>query len=653
TFSPGTFSPQELLINSSVSGTWSWTFNATDGPSQTKEVTITATTSAGTNGYTGNTTSISFPLVVDNVPPSATFANNGPVNEGSSATVTFSNAFDPSTARGGDTYSGFHYAYDFDNDGVFEVGDGTYAGSSSVDSATVPTDFLVEGPDTHIVSGRIIDKDDGFTDYTTDITINNVAPIASISGPSDALVGQLTSFVVGANDGSTADQAIGFGYSIDWGDGSPIENITRSEGNGSATTRHAYAATGTYTAQVTATDRDGGTSTPASISIQVNALNATSLQTLIATEPFVEFAPADDAAFQNEVAAINDLNDPGTEVAITLILGVGPYSGVTLSPPDNIILDLAGNDTDDSNGTLITGNSPAVTVTSGEVFIQGNQLTTATDDATVLVTGGHLTLDQVEIQESTGFNNVAVRVTGGSVNLGFNVLMNVNGDGGFVDSYVRSALVPHPEGIDAELTPNTFQVTQYTDEGELIQATIPAVSLSSTSVSSSAPVTTFGENVTFMAIVDVKAIEHGPATGTVRFYNGETLLGEGAVTKVGGQFVAEFTTDVLSVGVHEITAVYSGDEAYVASSSELTHEVIAILADLSVTKSDDADPVNNEDLLTYTIVVTNHGPAVATDVALIDTLPEETELISFTSSLGICLEEDDEIVCDLGDLADG
>src|SRR5207248_2232833 len=53
-----------------------------------------------------------FTVTVANVAPTATLGNNGPVNEGSPATVSFSNQFDPSSA---DTSAGFHYAYSCSN----------------------------------------------------------------------------------------------------------------------------------------------------------------------------------------------------------------------------------------------------------------------------------------------------------------------------------------------------------------------------------------------------------------------------------------------------------------------------------------------------------------------------------------------------------
>lgn len=172
-FNAGTFSAQDLAPNQSVSGAWSWNFNTSDGPAQSRNVTFTANT-----GVSGDRTSISIPLTVTNVAPTATFANGGSVSAGSAGRVSFSGQSDPSAA---DISAGLHYAYDFDNDGVFEVGgDGTYANAVTAALATVPASYLT-GAGSHMVRGRIVDKDGGFTDYTTTITVNavNHAPVAA------------------------------------------------------------------------------------------------------------------------------------------------------------------------------------------------------------------------------------------------------------------------------------------------------------------------------------------------------------------------------------------------------------------------------------------------------------------------------------------
>ena len=151
-------------------------------------------------GVTFNT-STATTLVITNVAPTATFANNGPVTIGNTADVTFSAQSDPSSA---DTTAGFRYAYDFDNDGDFEVGDGTYAGGATSASATIPTTILnAAGPFT--VAARIIDKDGGFTPHTTTITVQspNVAPTAD-AGP-DQTVNQGTTLTLDGTGSTDPD----------------------------------------------------------------------------------------------------------------------------------------------------------------------------------------------------------------------------------------------------------------------------------------------------------------------------------------------------------------------------------------------------------------------------------------------------------------
>src|SRR5262249_23499629 len=125
--------------------------------------TYTVTVKVSDNS--GGSDTKSFLAIVAPVSPTATLSNNGPVPEGApSATVSFSTQFDPSSA---DTVAGFHYAYDTNNDGTFDVGDGTYAGSVTSASQNVPASLLTEGPSDHTVTARIIDKDGQFTDYQT------------------------------------------------------------------------------------------------------------------------------------------------------------------------------------------------------------------------------------------------------------------------------------------------------------------------------------------------------------------------------------------------------------------------------------------------------------------------------------------------------
>ena len=106
-------------------------------------------------------------VTVNNVAPTATLTGDS-VDEGETATVAFSAQADPSAA---DTAAGFTYEYDLDDDGTFEPGGA---------SVTLPT---TDGPATLDVHGAIIDRDGGRREYDATVTVANVAPTATITGP--------------------------------------------------------------------------------------------------------------------------------------------------------------------------------------------------------------------------------------------------------------------------------------------------------------------------------------------------------------------------------------------------------------------------------------------------------------------------------------
>lgn len=74
-------------------------------------------------------------------------------------------------------------------------------------------------------------------------------------------------------------------------------------------------------------------------------------------------------------------------------------------------------------------------------------------------------------------------------------------------------------------------------------------------------------------------------------------------------------------------------------------------ADLSVTKTANADPVVVGNNLTYTITVTNNGSNNARGVTLTDTLPEGVKLVS--ASVNPNQQSDKDLIFDLGDIANG
>ncbi len=129
-------------------------------------------------------------------------ANNGPVNEGSPVTLTFSNQFDPSSV---DTADGFHYDYASTESALTS----SYASAST--SASGQLTLNTFGP--HTVWGRILDKDGGYTDYSTTVSVINVAPSnVTISGmPATAPEGPSITLTGNFTDPGSADT-----WTYDW-----------------------------------------------------------------------------------------------------------------------------------------------------------------------------------------------------------------------------------------------------------------------------------------------------------------------------------------------------------------------------------------------------------------------------------------------------
>ena len=105
--------------------------------------------------------------------------------------------------------------------------------------------------------------------------------------------------------------------------------------------------------------------------------------------------------------------------------------------------------------------------------------------------------------------------------------------------------------------------------------------------------------------------------------------------------------DVANTGRVTGSVVDSDD----SNDSDTETTAIKLLADLSVLKDDDSDPVVVGEDIVYSILVTNNGPSDATDVMVIDTLPPNTDFNDVTSTGGSCDESRDILTCDLGTLA--
>ncbi|MCL2695128.1 MAG: Ig-like domain repeat protein [Clostridiales bacterium] len=127
-----------------------------------------------------------------------------------------------------------------------------------------------------------------------------------------------------------------------------------------------------------------------------------------------------------------------------------------------------------------------------------------------------------------------------------------------------------------------------------------------TTLTSSQNPSVFGQSVTFTATVTTTG--SGTPSGTVKFYNGETLLGTGTLSSG----VAAYTTSALVVGSHGITAVYDGDTNHSTSTAT---EITQVVNKGDTTTSLAAAPASPQDYgtaITLTATVTANAPSAGT-----------------------------------------
>lgn len=201
----------------------------------------------GTNGSdlnpADNTAGATTPIVPDNQPP--TVVADGPyaVDEGSVITVTATGADpddDPLT-----------YAWDLDNDGIFETPGQTVSFSAA----------LLDGPEVITISVQVTDAGGLTAVDSTTVTVINVAPtVAAITptvdlAPINTPVTAIATFTdPGVPDTHTAVWS--------WGDGSTSAGtVDETNGSGSVGGEHVYTEPGVYTVELVVTDDDGDSGT--------------------------------------------------------------------------------------------------------------------------------------------------------------------------------------------------------------------------------------------------------------------------------------------------------------------------------------------------------------------------------------------------------
>ncbi|HZZ42832.1 MAG TPA: SdrD B-like domain-containing protein [Tepidisphaeraceae bacterium] len=314
-------------------------------------------------GYTDYTKTVT----VTDAPPTATFAAPTNVPQGSSATLTFTNATDPSAA---DVSAGFTYSYDFNNDGTFDV-----VGSSSA-TATIPSTTVGDTPGVRTVRARIIDKDGGYTDYTTTYTVVNVAPTATLVTTAGDEGSNFVVTLTAPFDPSASDTAAGFKYSFDLNNDGSFEVLNSS----SNTFSYHILDQGTYSILTRITDRNGGSTTYLATVTAANVAPASSItadttvtEGSTATVTFgtvTDPSPVDTTAgftysydFNNDgTFEITNSTDPSATVPASFLA-----DGPSVRTIHARVTDKDGGHSDYTADIAVTNVDPTLSITSGDV----------------------------------------------------------------------------------------------------------------------------------------------------------------------------------------------------------------------------------------------------------------------------------------------
>lgn len=105
---------------------------------------------------------------------------------------------------------------------------------------------------------------------------------------------------------------------------------------------------------------------------------------------------------------------------------------------------------------------------------------------------------------------------------------------------------------------------------EALSYATPVSKASATALSASANPSLHGQSITFTATV-TPSQGSGTPTGSVLFSDGNTTLGS---LPLDGNGQARFSTSVLGIGSHVITATYSGDSSFLASTSPAVTQTV-------------------------------------------------------------------------------
>ncbi|MGB6744160.1 MAG: Ig-like domain repeat protein [Terracidiphilus sp.] len=280
--------------------------------------------------------------------------------------------------------------------------------------------------------------------------------------------------------------------------------------------------------------------------------------------------------------------------------GVATFTTSTLSVATHPITASYPGDSNNSSGTspvvdqVVNTAASAITVASSLNPSNFGQSVTFTATVTAATGTGNLT-GTVELQDT--FNGVTTTLA---------PALAVNSAG--VATFAITTLGVGQHSITATYSGDTTHATSTTATA-LIQVVNEGTT---TTLTSSVNPSVFGQNVTFTATVAATGGGTVTPDGTVTFMDGAATLGTAPLTAG----VATYATATLAVGMHSITAVYSGDatNGILGSTSTVVKQDVQAATTVTVTSS--LNPSNFGSAVTFTATVSSSSTTAATGTAV-------------------------------------
>ena len=335
-----------------------------DGPAM-YTISAAATDEDGTYAA-GNTVTVT----VNNLNPTATFANDGDVDEGAPARFHFTGVTDPSSV---DTAAGLR----FDTDETLAHLTTDY--TSGAVSSSPDSNYFFGDSGTYTVYGRVLDKDGGYSTYQSTVTVRNVAPTATLSNDGPVPEGSPANVrFTDAFDPAVQDRDSGFHYSFAT---DPADLPTTYAAAGTAASRpFTFPDNGTYTVWGRIFDKDSGYR---DYTTQVVVQN-------VAPTPTLAGAPASSPE-GTAISLTGSYANPGSADTVTLAWSVtksgnayaaGTGASFSFTPDDNgsYVVTLTATDDDGGVGTdtktiAVTNVAPTLTLAGAAAVNEGSAYT--------------------------------------------------------------------------------------------------------------------------------------------------------------------------------------------------------------------------------------------------------------------------------------